>query len=161
MHRIVFCAMPFTRTCVRALTRNKTEFPQILAEIQLNYLCSLWDYFRFTQRPPKYGIILLYHTPSRSVKRFLENFYGFLALSLFMALTLGADYHNSAVSFDYFALVAHRFYRRSDFHCIFSLLIKLFCRSVAYDLLRHVILPFVKSYGLISNFTVSRSMILI
>ena len=50
----------------------------------------------------------------------------FLALSLLMALALGADDHNSAVSLDYFALVAHRFYRRSDFHCIFSLLIKLF-----------------------------------
>ena len=42
-----------------------------------------------------------------------------------MALALGADNHYSAVSFDNFALIAHRFYRRSDFHCIFSLLIKL------------------------------------
>ena len=77
-----------------------------------------------------------------------------------MALALGADYHYSAVSFDNFALVAHRFYRRSNFHFSFSLLIKLFS-SIFYDLLRHVILPFVRSYGLISNFTVSPSIILI
>lgn len=77
-----------------------------------------------------------------------------------MALALGADDHNSTVSFDNFALIAHRFYRRSDFHFLFSLLIKLLS-SIDYDLLRHVILPFVRSYGLISNFTVSPSMILI
>ena len=49
-----------------------------------------------------------------------------LTLSLLVALALGADNHYSTVSFDNFALIAHRFYRRSDFHCIFSLLIKLF-----------------------------------
>ena len=32
------------------------------------------------------------------------------ALSLFMALVLGADDHDLAVSFDDFAFVAHRFY---------------------------------------------------
>ena len=37
-------------------------------------------------------------------------FYWFLALSLLMALALGADYHNSAVSFDNFALIAHFLY---------------------------------------------------
>jgi len=41
-----------------------------------------------------------------------------------MALALGTDNHYSAVSFDNFALIAHRFYRRSNFHDIFSLLIK-------------------------------------
>ena len=43
-----------------------------------------------------------------------------------MALALGADNHYSAVSLNNFALVAHRFYRRSYFHDSFSLLIKLF-----------------------------------
>ena len=33
-----------------------------------------------------------------------------------MALVLGADYHDFAVPSDNFALVAHRFYRRSYFH---------------------------------------------
>ena len=41
---------------------------------------------------------------------------GLLTLSLFMALVLGADNHYFAVSFNNFALVAHRFYRRSNFH---------------------------------------------
>ena len=81
---------------------------------------------------------------------------------MLVALALGADDHYSTVSFDNFALIAHRFYRRSYFHCLFSLLIKLFIVVLDnYDLLRHVILPFVRSYGLISNFTVSPSMILI
>ena len=31
-----------------------------------------------------------------------------LSLALLMALVLGADYHNLAVSFDDFALIAHR-----------------------------------------------------
>ena len=44
-----------------------------------------------------------------------------LALSLFVALALGADHHNSAVSLDNFALFAHRFYGRSDFHSFFLL----------------------------------------
>ena len=43
-----------------------------------------------------------------------------------MALALGADYHYSAVSFDNIALVAQRFYRRSNFHCNFLLDLKLF-----------------------------------
>ena len=46
----------------------------------------------------------------------------FLALSLLMALTFWANYHNSAISFDNFALIAHRFYRRSYFHCYFLLI---------------------------------------
>ena len=33
-----------------------------------------------------------------------------------MALVLGADDHNFAVSLDYLALIAHRLYRRSYFH---------------------------------------------
>lgn len=41
-----------------------------------------------------------------------------LALSLFMALVLGTDNHNLAVSFNYLAFIAHRLYRRSDFHII-------------------------------------------
>ncbi len=32
------------------------------------------------------------------------------ALTLFMTLVLGTDYHNFAVPFDYLALVAHGFY---------------------------------------------------
>ena len=66
---------------------------------------------------PNYGIIRLYHIIIGLVKRFL-------ALSLFMALTFWTNYHNSAVSFDNFALIAHRFYRRSDFHFFFLLVIK-------------------------------------
>ena len=38
------------------------------------------------------------------------------ALALFMALVLGTDNHNLAVPFDYLALIAHRLYRRSNFH---------------------------------------------
>lgn len=67
---------------------------------------------------------------SRNVNCFSILFYKFLALSLFVALTLGADNHNSAVSLDNFALIAHRFYRRSNFHCIFSLLIKILRRRI-------------------------------
>ena len=33
-----------------------------------------------------------------------------------MALVLGADHHNFAVPFDDLALIAHRLYRRSNFH---------------------------------------------
>ena len=39
-----------------------------------------------------------------------------LTLSLLVALVLGTDNHNFAVSFNYFALVAHRLYGRSNFH---------------------------------------------
>ena len=49
----------------------------------------------------------------------------FLALSLLMALALGANHHYSAVSLDHFALIAHRFYGRSYFHFIFSLMLLL------------------------------------
>ncbi len=41
-----------------------------------------------------------------------------------MALVFRTNNHYSAVSFDYFALVAHGFYRRSDFHFVFSLFYK-------------------------------------
>ena len=50
---------------------------------------------------------------------FLKFFYKaarFLALSLLMALVLGTDNHNLAVSFDDLALVAHRLNRGSYFH---------------------------------------------
>ena len=49
-----------------------------------------------------------------------------LALSLLMALVLGTDNHNLAVSFNYLAFVAHRLYRRSDFHFTFLRLIFVF-----------------------------------
>ena len=39
-----------------------------------------------------------------------------LALSLLMALVLGTDDHNLAVSLDNLAFIAHRFNRRSYFH---------------------------------------------
>ena len=38
------------------------------------------------------------------------------ALALLVALVLGADDHHLAVSLDYLALIAHRLYRRSNFH---------------------------------------------
>lgn len=43
----------------------------------------------------------------------------FLALSLLMALVLGANNHNLAFSFDDSAFIAHRLYRRSYFHYCF------------------------------------------
>ncbi len=49
--------------------------------------------------------------------------YDTLALTLFMALVLGTDYHNFAVSLYYFALIAHGFYRRSYFHFFISLIV--------------------------------------
>ena len=151
-----YCFRLSAHAHLRAFTRNKTEFPFLPRKFSI-FMRYFFGKSSFSRDFPNYGIILLYHTVTRAVKRFLENFTGFLALSLFMALALGADNHNSTVSFNYFALIAHMLYRRSDFHCIFSLLIKTFRRF--YDLLRHVIRPFVKSYGLISNFTVSPSMI--
>ena len=39
-----------------------------------------------------------------------------LALSLLMALVFRTNHHNLSISLDDLALVAHRFYRRSDFH---------------------------------------------
>ena len=63
------------------------------------------------------------------VKRFRVLFLGKfikLALSLLVALVLGTNNHYSTVSFNNFALIAHRFYRRSNFHCFFSLFNKLF-----------------------------------
>lgn len=105
----------------------------------------------------------------------------FLALTLFMALVLGADDHDLAVSLNDFALVAHRLDRRSDFH--FMIPPKIFCKKFAallpcgempvcprsrsgaaggnarpQFLLRQVMRPLVKSYGLISSFTVSPGM---
>ena len=46
-----------------------------------------------------------------------------LALSLLMAPVLGTDDHNFAVSLNNFALIAHRLYRRSDFHNFLSFLV--------------------------------------
>lgn len=77
-----------------------------------------------------------------------------------MALVFGTNYHNFSVSFDDFALVAHRFDGRSDFHnnLLFLLRRKDFrtqtlfiCHALSarmmpsYDLLLQVILPLVKS----------------
>lgn len=45
---------------------------------------------------------------------------------MLVALVLGTDNHYLAVSFNYLALVAHRFYRRSYFHIYFSSRKKLF-----------------------------------
>lgn len=39
-----------------------------------------------------------------------------LALTLFMALVFTTNNHYFSVSLDYFAFIAHRLYRRSDFH---------------------------------------------
>lgn len=56
------------------------------------------------------------------------------ALSLFVALALGANHHHSAVSLDHFALIAHRFYGRSYFHFIFSLMLLLCAAAFANGL---------------------------
>ena len=45
-----------------------------------------------------------------------KNTRGRLTLTLFVALVFRANNHNFAVSFNYLALVAHGFNRRSDFH---------------------------------------------
>ena len=145
----------------RGINATKLSFRKI-TEIQLDYTILFWENINFYATSPKlrHNNILPYSV--KGCQLFFDTFlYYFLALSLFVALALGADNHNSAVSLDNFALIAHRFYRRSNFHCNFSLLIKSLSSLKFYDLLRHVILPFVKSYGLISNFTVSPSMILI
>ena len=47
---------------------------------------------------------------------------GNLALSLLMAFVLGTDNHNLAVSLNYLAFIAHRLYRRSNFHFSISVL---------------------------------------
>ena len=71
-----------------------------------------------------------------------------LALSLLMALVLGTDDHHFAVSLDDLALIAHRFYGRSDFHEKFLLVPE---RSggnhcaFGQDLLRQVMRPLVRS----------------
>ena len=61
----------------------------------------------------------------------------FLTLTLFVVGILGADNHNSAVSFDNLAFVAHRFNTGSDFHdnlqimCLFvSVNNSTFCKIV-------------------------------
>ncbi len=77
-----------------------------------------------------------------------------------MTLVFRAYNHNFAVSFDNLALVAHGFYRRSYFHNILLDSIICFYPNGQF-LLRHVILPLVKSYGLISSLTLSPSIILI
>ena len=65
------------------------------------------------------------------------------ALSLLMRFIFVADDHDPAVSLDDFALVAHGFDRRSYFHFL-SPCIKYFSGD-SQDLLRHVILPLVRS----------------
>lgn len=51
---------------------------------------------------------------------------------MLVALVLGTDNHYLAVSFNYLALVAHRFYRRSYFHIYFSSRKKLFTARELY-----------------------------
>jgi len=122
-HRIVF-VFPLARMHARLHAIKLSS--RIFARKFSIFLRYFFGKSSFLPDFPNYGIILLYHTVTRYVKHFLENFTGFLALSLFVALALGANYHYSTVSFDYFALIAHRLYRRSYFHYTFSLLIKLF-----------------------------------
>ena len=57
--------------------------------------------------PPEFG---MRGTPAAA------RLFSMLALALLVALVLGTDDHDLAVAFDNFALVAHRFDRRSDFH---------------------------------------------
>ena len=46
----------------------------------------------------------------------MRSGFAFLALTLLVALILRANNHYFAVSFDNFAFIAHRLYRRSYFH---------------------------------------------
>ena len=58
------------------------------------------------------------------------------ALALFMALVLGTDNHNLAVPFDYLALIAHRLYRRSNFHInLLSLTKNLFAAQKSFSVI--------------------------
>ena len=69
---------------------------------------------------PPLGEIIFYPTLRRKKGRKKRSRRGVVpprsALALFMALVLGTDNHNLAVPFDYLALIAHRLYRRSNFH---------------------------------------------
>ena len=65
--------------------------------------------FSLLPRFQPYGMIIPFF--SGDCQAFLS------ALSLFVALVLGTDYHDPAVSLDDFAFIAHRLYRRSNFHC--------------------------------------------
>lgn len=104
--------------------RKASRFPHSFrAEIQL--YCHV---FRFTAK-----II---------ITQFEIHVKRFSALSLLMTLVFGTNYHYFSVSLDYLALIAHGFYGRSDFHFEF-LSFCVICLS--QDLLRQVILPFVKS----------------
>ena len=132
-HCIIFvirlpCPTRFFFKTARIDKRNKTEFPQYFTEIQLDYYIRFLENAKQQRNVPQITAFIILPYFVNVCQAFFGVFIYFLALSLLMALALGADYHNSAVSLDNFALVAHRFYRRSDFHCIFSLLIKLFCR---------------------------------
>ena len=103
-----------------------------------------------------------------------------LALSLFVALALGADHtitlpfllitlHLSHIGFmegltfmvffSLFILEAALFSRHTRHSAARAETGALRFRAISYDLLRQVILPLVRSYGLISSFTVSPSMI--
>ena len=68
------------------------------------------------------NIAEFYKTAEIIISRFPRLVNDFSALSLLMALVFGTNYHYFSVSFDYFALVAHRFYGRTNFHCYFSLI---------------------------------------
>ena len=81
-----------------------------------------------------------------------------LSLSLFV-LRIFANYGNSAFSFNTFAFVANFLYWWSYFHFVF-LYISLYVRFSSYFSLK-VILPLVRSYGVISTFTLSPGNILI
>ena len=65
----------------------------------------IWEILRAP--PAKIG---MERAPSRT------SLFSHSALSLLVALVLGTDDHDFAVSLDDFALVAHRFDRRSYFH---------------------------------------------
>ena len=95
--------------------RKKTDFRNFLTEIQLNFsrFSEKLPYLNQLSKLRHFNIISHHFLLCQAI---FGNFLIFLALSLFMALALGANYHNSTVSFDNFALIAHRFYRRSYFH---------------------------------------------
>lgn len=65
------------------------------------------------------GVYNEVHDPRKKLRDTAERrIYAFfkLALALLMRLILGTNHHNFAVSFNNFAFIAHRLYRRSDFH---------------------------------------------
>ena len=126
----IFELLPFMRiyTRTRVLHAIKLSF-RFFAEIQCRFFIVLGKFplsRAIFQNTAYYDYSIARKGMSSIFWWNFPFFIGFLALSLFMALALGTNYHYSAVSFDYFALIAHRFYRRSNFHFLFSLLISLF-----------------------------------